>query len=816
MDDRDAGSRRKRTATDDGDGDGDYIADQDNKRTRGDHAREGGDLWVGVGCSCGSLGTNPGSYWVLSNGDVVMGSNGGGGGGGDGGSGGAYWWHEGLLVGVAGLSRDLADATSLTDPGVDVNLKSVKHCYVMTACRKADDASTTSGIGDLAAFTHFVRLRGLPWNATVKDVTDFLRGIEISDEQVYIVHNTRGEAYVKLHSEASQEACIKCDRKTMGRRYIEVFPASAEDIEASLNVEQPKSSENGAVEGVLRMRGLPWTATEEDILSFFSGFDVRAGGVHIAKNREGRPSGEAYVVFHSELDAHEAKQQRDKEKMGGRWIDLFESTKGEMYANTGRSAEERWSEAGGERGAKDLDYRGVLKMRGLPFDATKAQIIDFFHGYGVEDSEVFIVMGRDGRPTGDAFVIFKDETDAKSALNLDKEKLGGRWVDLFPSTKAAVYERVGPTSVEMASRPDASYRGVLRMRGLPYSAGPAQIRDFFGDYAISKSDGIHVITGPDGRPSGEAYVEFANEDDAKHALGLHKEKIGDRYIELFQVTKGDLYTATTRPSYQPTHASATHVLARTMGYRGTGGGGGAVAGGYSGGYGGFSGGGGGGYRGGGGGYGGGAGGRGGGMHALPPPAFGGSAGGTYPANGPPPTCAKLRGLPYQVTEQDIFDFFNGLDVIGIFICKDASGRPTGEGFVEFGTIQHCAQGLNRNRHYMLERYIEVFACTKDDVLQEISGQGRVRLPPTRPVRSAGAGGGGGGYPPSGGSQFGGGGGSGGYAQGGFGGGGRPSGYAQMAAFSGPGGNFNMGYAPERRDYPPRRGGGGGGGGMRYR
>jgi hypothetical protein len=32
---------------------------------------------------------------------------------------------------------------------------------------------------------------------------------------------------------------------------------------------------------------------------------------------------------------------------------------------------------------------------------------------------------------------------------------------------------------------------------------------------------------------------------------------------------------------------------------------------------------------------------------------------------------------------------------------------------------------------MLDRYIEVFACTKEEVLQEINGQGRVRLPAPR-------------------------------------------------------------------------------------
>ena len=48
------------------------------------------------------------------------------------------------------------------------------------------------------------------------------------------------------------------------------------------------------------MRGLPWSASEDDIREFFSGHSIAAGGVHLSMNRQGRPSGEAYVVFTSE------------------------------------------------------------------------------------------------------------------------------------------------------------------------------------------------------------------------------------------------------------------------------------------------------------------------------------------------------------------------------------------------------------------------------------------------------------------------------------------------------------------------------------
>ncbi len=41
----------------------------------------------------------------------------------------------------------------------------------------------------------------------------------------------------------------------------------------------------------------------------------------------------------------------------------------------------------------------------------------------------------DGRPSGEAYVVFKSPLDAQRALQLDKQKLGDRWVDLFVTSQ---------------------------------------------------------------------------------------------------------------------------------------------------------------------------------------------------------------------------------------------------------------------------------------------------------------------------------------------------------------------------------------------
>lgn len=73
---------------------------------------------------------------------------------------------------------------------------------------------------------------------------------------------------------------------------------------------------------VVKLRGLPWSATVEEILKFFRDSNVSGGvdGVHMTLSKEGRPSGEAFVEFQSEEDLKQALK-RDRDHMGNRYIE---------------------------------------------------------------------------------------------------------------------------------------------------------------------------------------------------------------------------------------------------------------------------------------------------------------------------------------------------------------------------------------------------------------------------------------------------------------------------------------------------------------
>jgi heterogeneous nuclear ribonucleoprotein F/H len=63
--------------------------------------------------------------------------------------------------------------------------------------------------------------------------------------------------------------------------------------------------------------------------------------------------------------------------------------------------------------------------------------------------------------------------------------------------------------------------------------------EFFKDFVLS-DDSIHIVMNSEGRPSGEAYVEFENAEDSKAAMAKDRMTLGSRYIELFPSSHGEM------------------------------------------------------------------------------------------------------------------------------------------------------------------------------------------------------------------------------------------------------------------------------------
>uniref|UniRef100_A0A7R9U5K5 RRM domain-containing protein n=1 Tax=Pinguiococcus pyrenoidosus TaxID=172671 RepID=A0A7R9U5K5_9STRA len=597
-----------------------------------------------------------------------------------------------------------------------------------------------------------VRLRGLPYSTNPQGVRDFFDGLKIAEDGVWLLGNGAGEAFVRFEPGVSEADAKAFDRKYIGERYIEVMISTSSErlSRRELFKGDGRGNEEGDADdmpnylGVVRMRGLPWTSTEADVRSFFDGCSgLRAGekGVFICRHPDGRSKGMAYAVFDSEQEAAAAVSSKDRQQMGGRYIELFQATKGEL--NSQRNDATRGPSR--PRVPPQLENEGILKIKGLRWAATPAQIREFFNGHesaeleGKECLDVVPVVHPDGRSSGEAFAIFDSPTTAaKMRDKLNGKELDGRWLNLILTNRQEMVHTVeyfGTSASQPFGGVHAGYGGAynvfpgrsggemsaLRMRGIPWTTSVQDVQVFFQGYRLlPMPHGVLLVSNASGRSAGEAYAAFESEEEASRAQqAMDRQKMGTRYVELFRCSRAEMNQIAEAGGVKPLGAGGVAMaqrgpagprLAGSVPYptgapggyaygvpysHGTGGmplAGNAAAGMGAGMGGAFSG------------------------HAAyeNAPGFDGRA-----APGPgrsPVTCCKLRGLPFSATHQDIFNFFSGLQVIGTLLVRDSAGRPTGEAFCEFNSPYEVTLAGMRHRAHMGSRYVEVFPCTKEEVL----------------------------------------------------------------------------------------------------
>uniref|UniRef100_A0A672LFQ1 Epithelial splicing regulatory protein 2-like n=1 Tax=Sinocyclocheilus grahami TaxID=75366 RepID=A0A672LFQ1_SINGR len=311
------------------------------------------------------------------------------------------------------------------------------------------------------------------------------------------------------------------------------------------------------IETVIRARGLPWQSSDQDIARFFKGLNIAKGGVALCLNAQGRRNGEALVRFINS-EHRDMALDRHKHHMGNRYIEVYKATGEEFLKIAGGTSNEV---------AQFLSKENqvIIRMRGLPFTATSQDVLGFLG----PDSPVtdgteglLFVKYPDGRPTGDAFVLFACEEYAQNALKKHKQILGKRYIELFRSTAAEVQQVLNrymstplistlPPPPPMVSVPvlatppfitTGSMRDCIRLRGLPYTAAIEDILEFMGEHTIDiKPHGVHMVLNQQGRPSGDAFIQMKSADRAfMVAQKCHKKMMKDRYVEVFQCSTEEM------------------------------------------------------------------------------------------------------------------------------------------------------------------------------------------------------------------------------------------------------------------------------------
>ena len=131
---------------------------------------------------------------------------------------------------------------------------------------------------------------------------------------------------------------------------------------------------------VIKLRGLPWSCTSEDIVKFLDGINItnkpsndasldsKVPSVYLTMNAEGRPSGEAFIELVDDADV-EVALKRNNAMMGQRYIEVFRSNEEQLSKHIQESVSNtnNWTDPG-------------VRLRGLPDGCTQDDITNFFNG----------------------------------------------------------------------------------------------------------------------------------------------------------------------------------------------------------------------------------------------------------------------------------------------------------------------------------------------------------------------------------------------------------------------------------------------------
>eukprot|EP00118_Oscarella_pearsei_P009093 m.50323 g.50323 ORF g.50323 m.50323 type:complete len:949 (+) comp34064_c0_seq16:20-2866(+) len=236
--------------------------------------------------------------------------------------------------------------------------------------------------------------------------------------------------------------------------------SSSEKDEKSDKEEEGHSEMNEEPVYTVKMRGIPFRATENDVHTFFKPLNIKE--VRIVQTSKGRPSGRAFVDFFSPKDQSKALK-RHKDYLGSRYVEV-----------TLDEGVEKWKELDEERKAADQALKrpweakasnlpgeeepiadsGRLFVRNLSYSCMEEELGELFSQFGPL-TETFMPLDRTTKkPVGFAFITYLMPEHAVKAFNeLDGNIFQGRLLHIMPS-------RTPPVKAETIDETEAgSYKG---------------------------------------------------------------------------------------------------------------------------------------------------------------------------------------------------------------------------------------------------------------------------------------------------------------------------------------------------------------------
>lgn len=188
-------------------------------------------------------------------------------------------------------------------------------------------------------------------------------------------------------------------------------------------------------------------------------------------------------------------------------------------------------------------------MRGLPFAATEDDVQKFFKSMDIPYENIRLIRFRDGKTTGFGFVKLTSQDDVEHALLMDKNHIGKRYIEVYPSDETELHHlvlmaRSGSDIRELnkfignqtrdVNRQDPIRRKLLTrfafISGIPQGHQYKEVRRFFQGRLIARNC-IHLLKERGSSDfSGDGYIEFSDNEECRKAMRMDGKQMSNAVI----------------------------------------------------------------------------------------------------------------------------------------------------------------------------------------------------------------------------------------------------------------------------------------------